>query len=419
MRASCSVRTAAHLLLTLSVAVTFLGARRVQAQTFTVLHNFTGGQDGAGPRGGLSMDAAGNLYGTASAGGSNACAGGCGIVFKMSNRSSGWTFAPLYNFAALPDGSFPDGKLIFGPNGSLFGTTRQGGVLNSGVCSTAGCGTVFALRPPATFCRSATCLWSEHQLYTFTGSDDGASPTGDLAFDAAGDLFGTAYTAGASGGGTVWALTPSGGSWTLSVPYSFSGSDGENPAAGVTLDSAGNVDGTTQYGGQFNAGIVFQLTRSGSSWAENILQNFDGPDGAQPVGGLLLDGSGNIFGTTNRGGATGIGGQVFELMPSGGGWTASLLHSFNGESGPGGDLVMDSAGNLYGTTVQEGSNNFGTVFKLTPSGGNWTYTLLHAFNGQDGALPRGGIVLDANGNLYGTTSGGGPHNQGVVWEITP
>jgi uncharacterized repeat protein (TIGR03803 family) len=426
MRSSCCITTAVRSLLTLFVAAMLfttllLEPHSVQAQTLTVLHNFTGGQDGASPRAGLSMDAAGNLYGTASTGGSSNCEGGCGAVFRLSNRGSGWTLAPLYNFTGMPDGQYPAGKLSFGPNGALFGTTSYGGVTNQNQCSGSGtgCGTIFSLRPPATFCRTAICFWTEQQLYQFTGNDDGGTPNGDIAFDSAGDLFGAGYNAGFFGDGVVWELTPSGGSWTESVPYYFSGSDGVNPASGVTLDSSGNIYGTTRFGGMYGLGIVFQLTRSGSSWLENILQNFNGPNGAQPLGGLLLDASGNIYGTTNRGGAGGLGGQAFELMPSGGSWTDSILYSFTGESGPGGDLVMDSAGNLYGTTIQEGANNDGTIFKLTPSGGSWIYTSLHDFNGQDGAQPRGSIVLDANGNLFGTTTGGGPHNQGVVWELTP
>ncbi len=420
MRASCSTTTVVRCFLTLTlVAALLLAAHPAQAQTLTVIHNFTGGQDGANPRGGLMMDAAGNLYGTASAGGSTTCQGGCGTVFKLSNRGSGWTFSPLYNFTAMPDGQFPNGKLSFGPNGALFGTTSYGGASNqNGRCEGTGCGTIFSLRPPATFCRTAICFWTEQQLYQFTGNDDGGTPSGDIAFDSAGNLFGTGYTAGFFGGGVVWELTPSGGNWSESVPYYFSGSDGSSPAAGVVLDSTSHVYGTTQYGGMFNLGIVFQLTHNGNTWVESILQNFDEANGAQPLGNVLLDGSA-IYGTTSRGGAGGVGGQAFQLMNSGGTWMESVLYTFTGESGPAGDLVMDSAGDLYGTTLQEGTNNFGTIFKLSPSGGTYTYTLLHAFNGQDGAQPRGSIVMDANGNLYGTTAGGGPHNRGVVWELSP
>ncbi|HUI83111.1 MAG TPA: choice-of-anchor tandem repeat GloVer-containing protein [Candidatus Binatia bacterium] len=393
----------------------FLSVPAAQAQTFTVLHNFTHGDDGANPRSGLTMDRAGNLYGTASMGGTgNNCNGGCGTVFRLSPAGSGWTFSPLYEFDKT-DGAYPEGRLAFGPDGRLYGTTGQGG---SG-CQSTGCGVVFALSPPARFCQSILCYWTEDVLYQFAGGDDGSRPTGDTVFDSARNFFGTTYNSGAGGLGTVFELSPSGGGWSESVIHAFSGSDGANPYGGLALDASGALYGTTEAGGSPDVGVVFRLTNSGSGWSENILHNFNGTDGSTPWGGLVLDSAGNIYGTTNRGGPTGIGGKVFELSPSGQSWTFALLYGFSGQSGPWCDLVMDSAGNLYGTTVQEGAYNAGTVFKLTFSGGNWTYTPLHDFSGPDGAYPHGSIVLDANGDLYGTTTGGGPGNSGVVWEIAP
>ncbi len=395
----------------------FAGSQLTQAQTYTVLHSFERGQDGANPLGGLTTDSSGNLYGTASSGGSGTnCLGGCGTVFKLARRNSAWILSPLYEFNQS-DGAFPEGRLTFGPDGKLYGTTGQGG----SACASPGCGVVFALRPPVTFCRSVTCYWSEQVVYQFAGGNDGSTPTGDILFDAARNLFGTTYNGGPASVGTAYELTQSGGNWTESVIHAFIGTDGANPYAGVTQDTAGNLYGPTEFGGMFaRGGTVFQLTNTQSGWTETVLHNFNGTDGARPLGGLLLDSSGNLYGTTSYGGqGGGGGGKVFQLSPAGGGWNFTQLWQFSGIQGPWGDLVMDSSGALYGTTTQEGANSLGSVFKLTYSGGNWVFTTVHDFNGQDGANPHGSLVLDSNGNLYGTATGGGAHGVGVVWEITP
>jgi uncharacterized repeat protein (TIGR03803 family) len=258
-------------------------------------------------------------------------------------------------------------------------------------------------------------------LYRFAnGGADGANPgSGDLIFDQAGNIYGTT-TFGGKGYGVVYELTPSG---TESVLYAFSGSDGYYPDAGVIFDNAGNLYGTTEDGGLNMLGTVFELTYSiGFGWAESFLYSFqNGNDGNQPSAGLIFDPSGNLYGTTSNGGSGG-GGTVFELTPSGGGWTYSLLYSFTGgnQCGPEGTLVMDGAGNLYGTTQCDGAHNKGSVFKLTPSANGWTYTSLHDFTGgSDGGYPLCNVVFDANGSLYGTTYGGGTQGVGVVWEIMP
>lgn len=427
MRKSSRVFIAVRCLRSIALAVAFISGftvacrQNAQAQTFTVLHNFTQGQDGANPWGGLAMDAAGNLYGTATMGGSANCMGGCGTVFKLTNKNSNWTLSPLYNFSGAPDGAYPEGRLIFGRDGRLYGTTGQGGTQASD-CQSTGCGTVFSLQPPVTFCRTAICFWSEGVLYRFNGGSDGSQPTGDTVFDSSGNFFGTTFNSGSGGVGTVYEMSHSGGGWTESVIHAFVGSDGANPYGGLTLDSAGNLYGPTKIGGVYQfGGVVFELSNTQQGWTETVLHNFDGTDGDQVMGGVLLDGNGNIFGTTNHGGqGAGGGGEVFELTQSGGAWNIALLpNGFNGISGPLTDLAKDSSGALYGTTLQDGAHGFGSVFKLTFSGGSWIYTTVHDFTGQDGANPRGNILIDANGNLFGTTSAGGPHNLGTVWEITP
>jgi hypothetical protein len=178
--------------------------------------------------------------------------------------------------------------------------------------------------------------------------------------------------------------------------------------------------GTCNYGGEIGCGTVFQLKSSGSGWTENILYSFlDGSDGALPVGGLITDFSGSLYGTTTTADEKFQGkGTVFELSPSNGNWTFNLLYSFTGAAGPQGNLAMDHAGNLYGTPLQDG-NGLGSVFKLTPSNGTWTETDLYDFSGSDGANPMGGVTLDSNGNLFGTTAYGGAYSCGVAYEITP
>ena len=408
-----SVRTAV-LVVAVLFALTIACGQAAPAQTFSVLHNFTAGSDGADPWGGLTIDAAGNLYGTASYGGNSTnCEGGCGTVFKLSQRNSNWTFSPLYSFSKS-DGAYPEGRLIFGHDGKLYGTTGQGGMPNNGQCETDGCGIIFAMQPPATFCPSVTCYWTERVLYEFTGGNsDGSRPTGDTAFDSSGNLFGTAYEIS----GTVWELSPAGGGWNFTAIHNFSELDALNPYGGVVLDSAGNIYGETEFGGSLNKGATYELQYP--SWTETNLHNFNGTDGDRPLGGMVLDANGNLYSTTNRGGANGGGGQVYTLTNSGGNWTLTDIASFAGFSGPWGNILMDHAGNIYGTTVQDGAYSFGSVFKLMPSGGGYTLTTLHDFNGQDGAYPHGAIVMDASGNLYGTATAGGPHNQGVAWEITP
>jgi uncharacterized repeat protein (TIGR03803 family) len=404
-------------------------SQSVQAQTFTVIHNFTGGKSGAQPNG-LTIDRDGNLYGTTVYGGTtgpNCAPKGCGTVFKLKRSGTGWVSTPLYTFIGGSDGVAPAGRVIFGPDGSLYGTTLQGGEGNCQYLGGpyTGCGTVFKLRPPARACKTAPCDWTETVLYRFTGGvDGGISSYGDLVFDQAGNIYGTTISGGSGNGGTVYELTPSHGDCTESTLYSFTeGADGGTPFGSVIFDSAGNLYGTTSYGGKNDLGTVFQLAPSGSGWAETVLYNFkNGDDGSYPFAGLIFDGFGNLYGSTISGG-TGGGGTIFTLTPSNGHWTLTTIHSFTGIGGPAANLLMDVTGNLYGTTVIDGVHEYGSVFKLTHSNGGWAYNSFHDFTfGSDGAYPESNVVFDANGNLYGTASSGGAgcwYGCGVVWEIMP
>ncbi len=273
---------------------------------------------------------------------------------------------------------------------------------------------------------------TEQVLHNFTGAT-GASPYAALIFDGAGNLYGTTLDGGddkaCSGGcGVVFELTPaSGGTWTQTVIHTFRGKDGANPMAGLVFDKAGNLYGTTRYGGGHDEGVVFELTpASGDGWKEKILHSFYRPYGGElPVAGLVFDAAGNLYGTT----LAGYFGAVYELAPTSSGWTYKVLHTFYGLHGKYlfGGLVLDQAGNLYGTTANGGhKNGGGLVFELTPTAsGPWTETVLYEFqgrkrSGKDGRAPVSELVFDKQGSLYGTTSEGGPHHsRGTIFKLTP
>jgi uncharacterized repeat protein (TIGR03803 family) len=403
-----------------------------QAQSFTVLHNFTSGGDGSFPIAGLTMDDTGNLYGAASDGGypNPSCLYGCGTVFKLTRVQVGWFFTPIYQFTGGDDGTTPEARVIFGPHGLLYGTTTGDDVFGG-----TGKATVFSLRPPATPCKTTVCFGQEAVLYRFTGPLDGSGPgLGDLVFDQAGNIYGTTSNGGSYGFGSVYELTPSNGSWTETILYSFTGGeDGSQPKSGVILDQAGNAYGTTLYGGANARGTVFQLTHSGTGWNEKVLHSF-GSSGSGPYGGLLFDRAGNLYGTTQTANMGQGNGTVFMLSPSGNNWTLTTLHTFpSGFTFPYARLTMDAAGNLCGTTSYffglandfAGQGSSGSVFKLAFSNGNWTYVDLHDFTGgNDGGGPFGSVAIDTRGNIYGTGTSGGTvlycsGGCGVVWEITP
>jgi uncharacterized repeat protein (TIGR03803 family) len=420
----------------LLIGLISFGAAPAQAQAFTVLHSFTGGSDGKIPYAGLTMDRAGNLYGTTAYGGftGNDCGqagnvGGCGTIFRLTREGSGWAFNSLYQFQGFPsgDGAQPWGRVIIGPDGNLYGTTLYGGLTGPDCVGSfeVGCGTVFKLTPPATFCRNVLCSWNETRLYSFAGEPDGAGPEGEIAFDAAGNLYGATNSGGAySPWGTLFELTPAYGAWQETVLYNFMQRlDGGGPRGGVAVDPAGNVYGTTWIGGAGDFGTIFQLASSGSGWTLNTLYSYGTGNGFGSYAGVIIDAAGNLYGATVNGDPNGDA-YVYELSPSNGGWIYNTLYIFPQcyGCGPAANLVMDAAGNLYGTTrgLAETGNPWGNVFKLTPSNGGWIYTDLHDFTGgSDGGVPYSSLVLDSNGNLYGTTTAGGQYGVGVVFEITP
>jgi uncharacterized repeat protein (TIGR03803 family) len=353
---------------------------------FTVLYQFTGGTDGAAPQAPLLIAPDGTLYGSTTGGGNlESCQSdygysGCGVVFHLQPRANPprnilenyWVETPIYTFSGS-DGNSPYGDLATDQSGAIYGSTLDGGSEDQGV--------VFELAP-------SNGAWSESILHNFTGGSDGASPNG-VTLGPAGNVYGTTEEGG--GGGCL-------------------------------MDSA--------------CGTIYQLL-AGSGWMENLLYSFTGgSDGGNPASGATFDSSGNLYSSTLFGG-DGKGGTLFEL--SSGSWAFQLLYTFTGMSGGPvlSDLVLDRAGSFYGTTFQDGVSGAGSVFKLTPSmGGGYTYKSLHDFCAEGsalcphGALPTGTLVMDSSGNLYGTTQLGGSNSGfcntggfigacGVIFKIMP
>lgn len=395
----------------MALAIAIASGAGALAQTETILHSFSAPSGGASPLGGLVADSKGNLYGTTQYGGS-----GFGAVFELiPNKNGTWSEQVLHKFAGpLNDGVYPSGALIFDGQGNLYGTTFIGG--------SYGAGTVFELSP------GAGGVWSEKVLHSFkpqfSGGTDGFDLYADgLALDGAGNLFGTTNSGGSSCYcGTVFELSPgANGMWTEKVLYRFLGGNGGGGSYGSTpvLDAAGNLYGVTNWGGAHDYGVVYELVRgTDGSWTEKVLYSFPGGNGgASPLGKLVFDAAGNLYGTTYY--------TAYELSPtSSGSWTVKTLHNFAGgtdganvQSG----LVLDKAGNLYGTTYR-GGKHYGTVFKLTPqANGTWAETILHRFfpAGGDGFNPQlAELIVDANGDLYGTTTNSAG-NSGIVFKIAP
>jgi len=383
----------------------------------TVLHTFDD-TDGNEPIASLISDASGNLYGTTFYGGAN----GVGTVYELKRSTSGsWTEKVLHSFNIDgSDGYFTTAGLTFDGAGNLYGTTFFGG--------TSDRGTVFELSPVA------GGGWTEKVLHSFLDdSTDGGFPRAAVTIDAAGDLFGTTTNGGPNDYGVVYQLTPAAnGNWTETVLHNFSSTDGANPFGRLLLDSAGNLYGTTSAGGgstarcKYGCGTVFELKKNaGGTWVEKILHNFtvSSNDGTFPYGPVILDRAGNLYGTTNGGGA-GNNGTVFELVQSKG-WKEKQLHTFNASGDgvyPTPAVVLDATGNLYGTTQSGGAFSQGTVFKLSPTiNGPWSETIIYSFDpsGAGGYDPAQGLTIDSAGHIYGTVISGGTFGDGTAFEITP
>jgi uncharacterized repeat protein (TIGR03803 family) len=368
-----------------------------------VLYRFQGGSDGGQPEASLIRDAAGNLYGTTVSGGT----GNNGVVFKLAPDGTETT---LYMFAGGTDGAEPKAGLLSDRTGTFYGTTERGG--GTGCVQALGCGVVFKLAPDGT----------ETVLYRFLGGADGAFPDAALIADKSGNLYGTTNVGGIANGhcslgcGTVFKLAPDG---TETVLHAFTGkADGAYPHASLLSGKSGNLYGTTQEGGdkdcgfshEYECGTVFRLAPDGKETVLHAFKVYLG-DGYQPQSNLIADSAGSLYGTTAGGGDfTYKAGTVFKLAADG---TETLLHAFKISDGytPLGGLVRDTAGNLYGTTLSGGARADGVVFKLAPDG---TETLLQELKGNS-ANPEAGLIADKRGRLYGTAANG--HSNGSVFEV--
>jgi uncharacterized repeat protein (TIGR03803 family) len=403
MRPTQSLQRVTRLLTILIGVLLFLGS--AIAQTEKVLYSFRGGADGTNPSTPLIADAAGNLFGTTTDGGSAAC----GVVFELKPSGDGWTESVIYSFQGA-DGCAPAAGLIFDQAGNLYGTTLSGGKYHDGI--------VFKLTPSGG-------AWTETVLHSFT-NNDGAYPAASLIFDQAGNLYGTTLFGGPTRGGTVFQLTLSGGVWTETVLHSFTGrNDGIDPAASLIFDQSGALYGTTM------GDNIFKLTPPApghAKWTLKTLYAFGGGPNRGPLsaGTLLAGKNGVLYGTQKYGGGPANAGAVFQLTPPAkdGAWTATTIYHFGGGNDglyPRAGVIADGAGNLYGTTAGDGQTSHGTVFRLTPpaqQGGNWTKTTLHAFTGDDdGSGPSAGLIFGKGGVLYSTTAGGGSSGKGTVFEI--
>ncbi len=363
------------------------------------------------------------LYGTTAFGGNRD-----GVVYQVIHSGSSWFTNPISYLGS--DGYMPMARAVFGPDGHLYSTTLQGG--------NDGNGELFDLIPPATLYKTARSFWTENILHSFAGQPtDGQYPgNGDLIWDPQGNIYGATETGGQYGSGSVYEMMPSGNGYTEQILYSFPFdlSDGAAPN-GVIMDANGNLFGTAQTGGlqgcpdDQDCGLVFELTNiPGVGWQEKVLYRFTGgSDGGTPYGGLVLDAAGNLYGTTPQYG-DGNAGTIFELSPSGDTWIYKVLYSFSGiqRCGPWAGLTMDATGNLYGATNCTGPYHSGEVFKLTNTPNGWVYSALYDFTGgTDGANAVGTVTIDTDGTLYGTASYAGnsqcdpPYGCGTVWMIRP
>jgi uncharacterized repeat protein (TIGR03803 family) len=392
----------------LALVVAFLTANiRAAAQTEAVLYSFGSG-DSTSPNSMVTLDGAGNLYGTTM----------FGTVWQLSQQGGVWTENILYDFHG--PSNYSTGGLILDAQGNVYGTTVFGG--------TAGGGSVFELSP------QSSGGWSLQTLHSFGALSAGLYPQEGLVFDSAGNIYGTTNQGGTTntnclnpGCGVVFELRNTSGGWKEQVLHTFgNGTDGQFPGSKLILDSAGNLYGTTLAGGSATQGTVFELVHgSGGTWKERILHTFrGGKDGSFPFSNLIFDASGNLYGVTAYGGTYKNGGTVYELSPqTSGSWTYKILYDF-GRSGDGaqpfGNIVFDSVGNLYGANDGGGANKVGAVFELSPQAdGSWTETLLHSFgSGTDGLYAEKGVNIDPAGNLYGTADSGGTNGDGIVFEIT-
>ncbi|HEX3666645.1 MAG TPA: choice-of-anchor tandem repeat GloVer-containing protein [Rhizomicrobium sp.] len=397
-----------------SVLIGLIALCPVQAKSYKVLYYFNGGTDGASPAGPLLLDSSGNLYGTTQNGGGKGCNSlGCGTVFKLAADGTETVLYAFRKSAKANTGAYPVSGVIEDANGNLYGTTQDGG--RPGCFNEYGCGTIFKISPRG----------KKTTVARFDGNN-GDDPSSSLIQDQMGNIYGTTQLGGEHGHGTIYKLQPNN---VFTTFYSFAGgNDGSDPVSPLLEDSSGNFYGTTTEGGGydncddsgFDCGTIFEISSDGN---ERVLYAFQGEaDGSFPMSNLVTDASGNLYGTTESGGMgcsldEGCG-TIFKLTPDG---IKTALYEFKGgDDGafPGGNLVMDPQGNLFGTASWYGANGNGVIYEMAQNG---TFTVLHSFNGDDGSTPNGGLIMSTEGALYGNTSSGGlgACGCGTIFEFRP
>jgi uncharacterized repeat protein (TIGR03803 family) len=339
------------------VGVVFQLTNSAGTWTENVLWSFAGGtSDGCYPYAGLTMDSSGKLYGTTT----NCGASNRGIVFELTNSGGTWSETVLHSFTGGRDGGHPEyGSLVIDPEGNLYGTTQSGG---GGGCL-GGCGVVFQLA-------NNNGVWKETVLHKFRNDGrDGIAPEFNVMLDDAGNLYGTTFSGGAFGYGVAFKLSKTAKAWTEKLLHSFSSAgDGGNPSGGLTIDASSNLYGSTAIGGAYGYGTVFELSQTRKKWSENVIHSFVNTDGSYPLGNLTFDSAGNLYGTAYDGGSFNLG-AVFALTKSGGSWTETVLWNFDNNGTDGWNshgVILDSSGNLYGITQQGGRNNYGIVYEIAP-----------------------------------------------------
>jgi len=392
--------TVSALTVALLCALPLIAARPAQAQTENVLYNFTYGTNTCCyPRARLTFDSAGNLYGATYYGGTD----NAGTVFELSPNGNGtWSQTVIYSFTGGADGGNPwNPYVVLDSEGNLYGTAANGGKNGYGVA--------FKLS------RNGES-WRETVLYSFADNGGGVNPFNGLIIGLGAHFYGQAFASpGYPAAGSIFELRRSGGKWTEQAIYTSS----TGLYSALSKDAAGNIFAT-------GSSTVFELSPNGNGgWNPTVIHTFTGPpnDGSTPLGRLVHDKAGNLFGTTVEGGAANLG-TVYRLVRrKDGKWTEEILYSFGGGqdgSNPFEGLVFGASGNLYGTTTGGGNSGDGTVFELARGGnGSISETILWSFDGTDGTSPGSSLILDGAGNLYGTTEGGGSSGYGVVFEMTP
>jgi hypothetical protein len=395
---------------------------RVGYHASTTLHTFavsSGASDGANPAAGLISDASGALYGTAQGGGN-----GNGVVFKLTppaKLGGAWTETTLYAFTGGADGAHPLAGLLADANGNLYGTAHAGG---------NGSGVVFVLTRP-TLGHASWSESVLHTFNSWPGAADGANPISPLIWCGVNGLYGLCGTAfgGGNGAGVAFELNPVAGVWTETVLHTFNTSpgavDGANPSAGLVEDASGELYGTTRFGGA-GSGVAFKLSPGAAGWSESVLHTFGtsagAADGSVPAANLLLGPYGTLYGTTTSGGKAG-GGVAFMLTPTSLNWSETVMHAFGSRPGfadgamPVSGLSAAANGTLFGTT-EAGGIGYGVLYELSPSAGGWSETIVHTFasspGAADGANPVAGVLVGAGTGVYGTTEGGG-NGYGVLF----